>query len=49
MHFDSPIEDAVALADQINKVVGTVEHGLFVGMTTSVIIAGEDGIQVKDA
>ncbi|GMH71111.1 hypothetical protein TrLO_g13264 [Triparma laevis f. longispina] len=49
MHFDEPIKDPVALADQINKVVGTVEHGLFVGMTTSVIIAGEDGITVKDA
>jgi ribose 5-phosphate isomerase A len=28
-------------------VVGVVEHGLFLDMTTAVIIAGKDGISVQ--
>lgn len=48
MKCTSPITDAVRLADDIIKVVGVVEHGLFCGMTDHVIIAGTDGIEVKD-
>merc|ERR1711981_9337 len=49
MHFKEDIKDPVALADQINKVVGTVERGLFTEMTTAVIIAGSDGVSLKEA
>jgi len=47
MHFTEPIKDPVALAEQIIKTVGVVEHGLFTEMTTAVIIAGKDGISEK--
>eukprot|EP00520_Triparma_pacifica_P007567 CAMPEP_0118643992 /NCGR_PEP_ID=MMETSP0785-20121206/6691_1 /TAXON_ID=91992 /ORGANISM="Bolidomonas pacifica, Strain CCMP 1866" /LENGTH=242 /DNA_ID=CAMNT_0006535701 /DNA_START=108 /DNA_END=836 /DNA_ORIENTATION=+ len=47
MHFTEDIKDPVALADQIIKTVGVVEHGLFTEMTTAVIIAGKDGITEK--
>jgi ribose 5-phosphate isomerase A len=47
LHFDEPIRDAPKLAQKLKSVVGVVEHGLFCGMTTAVIIAGADGISVK--
>jgi ribose 5-phosphate isomerase A len=47
LHFDEPIKDAPKLAQELKSVVGVVEHGLFCGMTTAVIIAGKDGISVK--
>ena len=47
MHFTSDIQDPVALAEQIVKTVGVVEHGLFTEMTTAVIIAGKEGISEK--
>ena len=36
-------------AAELKATVGVVEHGLFCGMTTSVIIAGSDGISEKKA
>jgi ribose 5-phosphate isomerase A len=47
LHFESPITDPVKMATEIKNVVGVVDHGLFCGMTTAVIIAGKDGISVK--
>lgn len=35
--------DLHEISDAILKTVGVVEHGMFLGMTTSVIIAGKDG------
>jgi ribose 5-phosphate isomerase len=32
---------------QLKDTCGVVEHGIFIGMTTAVIIAGSDGISVK--
>merc|ERR1719387_3268454 len=49
LHFDAPIKDAVAAASDLKNMVGVVDHGLFVGMTTAVIIAGKEGISVKEA
>lgn len=40
-----PIEDAAALADQIKSRTGVVEHGLFLGLATDVIIADPEGIR----
>jgi len=48
LHFKEPIKDAPAMAEQIKNTVGVVDHGLFCGMTTAVIIAGKDGISVKE-
>jgi len=47
LHFESPITDPVKMAAEIKNVVGVVDHGLFCGMTTAVIIAEKDGISVK--
>lgn len=49
LFFTSPIKDPVAAGEQLKNTVGVVEHGLFTGMTTAVIIAGKDGITVKEA
>jgi ribose 5-phosphate isomerase A len=49
LHFDAPIKDAVAAASDLKNMVGVVDHGLFIGMTTAVIIAGKEGISVKEA
>merc|ERR1711924_325507 len=45
--FDSPIADPAKAAAELNNTCGVFEHGLFCGMTTSVIIAGKDGISQK--
>ena len=37
------INDAAGLAIELKRVTGVVEHGLFVGMTDTVIAAGPDG------
>lgn len=49
LHFDNPIKDPTTMGQEIKNVVGVVEHGLFCGMTSCVIIAGTDGISVKKA
>ena len=36
-------------AKELIQTCGVVEHGLFCGMTTAVIIAGKDGISMKEA
>jgi len=47
LFFKEPIKDAVKAADELKATVGVVDHGLFCGLTTAVIIAGSDGISVK--
>jgi ribose 5-phosphate isomerase A len=37
------IADAPGLADAIRRTIGVVEHGLFIGMTDTCIVAGPDG------
>eukprot|EP00411_Alexandrium_monilatum_P031498 CAMPEP_0175376576 /NCGR_PEP_ID=MMETSP0095-20121207/24346_1 /TAXON_ID=311494 /ORGANISM="Alexandrium monilatum, Strain CCMP3105" /LENGTH=334 /DNA_ID=CAMNT_0016674863 /DNA_START=48 /DNA_END=1052 /DNA_ORIENTATION=- len=49
LKFTSPIADPVAAGQQLKATVGVVDHGLFTGMTTACIIAGKDGISVKEA
>jgi ribose 5-phosphate isomerase A len=41
--FDGGVKDAARLADALKKKVGVVEHGLFIGMTDTCIVAGADG------
>lgn len=49
LHFDEPIKDVPKMAKDIKDSVGVVDHGLFIGMTTAVIIANSDGsISVKE-
>jgi ribose 5-phosphate isomerase A len=37
------IKDPAAFGVELKKITGVVEHGLFVGMTDTVIVAGPDG------
>jgi len=49
LHFKEAIKDAPKMATELKNTVGVVDHGLFCDMTTAVIIAGSDGISVKEA
>ena len=49
LHFEEAIKDAPKMAEEIKSTVGVVDHGLFCGLTTAVIIAGSEGISVKEA
>ena len=40
------IEDPIALGQELDHVVGVVEHGLFNQMVDKVIVAGQDGVQI---
>jgi len=40
------IADAAALGTALSQVVGVVEHGLFVGYASALILAGDAGIEV---
>ena len=40
------IENAPELAQQLNQRAGIVEHGLFIGLTTDLVVADESGVTV---
>jgi ribose 5-phosphate isomerase A len=42
------IADPRSLADRLDAVAGVVEHGLFVGLAHSVVIAGAEGVRVVE-
>lgn len=39
------IEDPEETAAEIRSIVGVVEHGLFLGMASKVLVAGQDGVR----
>lgn len=39
-----PISDPYMLAKELRSVAGVIEHGLFLGMTSTCFVAGEDGL-----
>ena len=43
------IPDAPALAQELARIPGVVEHGLFLGMARAACIAGPDGVRVVEA
>jgi len=47
LFFTAPIKDAAKAGDELKATVGVVDHGLFCGITSAVIIAGKDGISEK--
>merc|ERR1719199_1995533 len=49
LFFKEPIKDAPKAAEELKSLCGVVDHGIFCGMTSAVIIAGSDGISVKEA
>jgi ribose 5-phosphate isomerase A len=40
-----PIADAAALAEQLAWHAGVVEHGLFIGLVSELVVAGEAGLE----
>lgn len=42
------IPDPARLASSLDAIVGVVEHGLFIGLATSVVLAGSSGIRVVE-
>lgn len=48
LYFDAPIADSRKASDEIFGVVGVVDHGLFLDMVDVCIIAGANGIEVKN-
>ena len=49
--YDCPfgaITDAPALAAALSAVTGVVEHGLFVGLATTLILAGPKGVRLLE-
>jgi len=46
LSFEAGIEDAAELASALKGATGVVEHGLFLGMTDSCIVAGAEGPRV---
>lgn len=40
-----PIDDPLELAGQLEARAGLVEHGLFIGIASDLVVAGEDGIR----
>ncbi|KAL2536884.1 putative ribose-5-phosphate isomerase 3 [Forsythia ovata] len=47
LYFKTPIKDSSAAGKEIAAFEGVVEHGLFLDMTTAVIIAGGEGVSIK--
>lgn len=47
LHFEEIIKDVPKMASDLKALCGVVDHGLFCGMTTAVIVAGTDGVVVK--
>jgi ribose 5-phosphate isomerase A len=43
-----PIESAGALQSQLDSVVGVIEHGLFVGLTSHVFVGSSQGVKQFD-
>ncbi len=46
--FEDGIADTYALATELQAMPGIVEHGLFLDMTTKLIIAGKNGIEIQE-
>lgn len=40
-----PLADPAGLADSLSRRAGIVEHGLFLGLTTDLIVAGPNGVE----
>jgi ribose 5-phosphate isomerase A len=48
-YFENGIVDAYQLSDRLARRPGILEHGLFLGMATQVIVAGSNGIYSLEA
>ncbi|KAG2489640.1 hypothetical protein HYH03_011919 [Edaphochlamys debaryana] len=48
LYFETPIQDSQAASKQILDLEGVVDHGLFLDMVDVCIIAGANGVEVKE-
>lgn len=48
LYFKKDMGDLKAASDAILRLAGVVEHGMFLDMATTLIVAGELGVAVKD-
>lgn len=48
LYFKEDIGDLKAASEAISRISGVVEHGLFLDMATTLIVAGEYGVTVKN-
>lgn len=46
--FKDGIKNVKEMGDKIKSIHGVVEHGLFIDMATKVIVAKQEGIEIKD-
>ncbi|XVF31162.1 hypothetical protein REPUB_Repub16aG0122000 [Reevesia pubescens] len=46
LYFKTSIKDGFGAGKEISALEGVVEHGLFLGMVTSIIIVGKTGLEV---
>ena len=46
LYFTEPIKDVKQASKELKCLVGVVDHGIFPGMASAVIVAGKDGIRV---
>ncbi|XP_057765885.1 probable ribose-5-phosphate isomerase 1 [Salvia miltiorrhiza] len=47
LYFDKAIGDLNKASDAVLRLPGIVDHGMFIGLATSVIVAGVDGVTIK--
>lgn len=48
LYFEEGIyRDLNSLSDELLRITGVVEHGMFLGLATSLVVAGKNGITVK--
>jgi ribose 5-phosphate isomerase A len=45
----APIQDLRRLSDQLGRRAGIVDHGLFIGLATDLLVAGADGVEHRTA
>ncbi|XP_031496611.1 probable ribose-5-phosphate isomerase 2 [Nymphaea colorata] len=48
LFFEGPIGDLQAASEAILGLTGVIEHGMFLGMTTTLIVAGKLGVSIKN-
>jgi ribose 5-phosphate isomerase A len=42
------IPDAAALHDRLSRIVGVIENGLFIGLASTIVVGGNNGVEIMD-
>ncbi|GAA0184324.1 isomerase [Lithospermum erythrorhizon] len=48
LYFDRDMGDLKAASDAILRLAGVVEHGMFIDMATTLIVAGKNGVTIRN-